>query len=140
MTPLVVDASVWVAAADRSDGVSDASRAFLQSVARRRVPVVIPAFARVEIACALARRLRDPRRARRLATGLLRSPVVAEQPLDDALVAGAIEHGTDALLRAGDAFYAATARRLGGEIVSWDMELVRRAPALTPEDWLAANG
>lgn len=139
MTTVLVDASVWVAAADASDRFSTVSRAFLEAVARRGVPVTIPAIARVEVACALARRLRDPGRARRLTEGLLHSPLVDERELAGALLARSSELGTTTFLRAGDALYAATAVREAGGIVSWDDELITRAHAVTPEAWLAAD-
>lgn len=51
----------------------------------------------------------------------------------------AIEIGTRNYLRAGDALYVAAARAAEGQLVSWDRELVERAGALTPEEWLEAN-
>jgi predicted nucleic acid-binding protein len=59
MTVLVIDASVWAAAADATDPFSDASRRFLEAVAAAPLPIALPALARIEVACALARRLRD---------------------------------------------------------------------------------
>lgn len=140
MTALVVDASVWVSAADTTDRFSPASRTFLDALARRRAPIALPAWTRLEVACALARRLRDAESGRKLAEKLLQSPLITEEPLDGSLLAEALRHGTEAFLRAGDALYAAVARSGGGEIVSWDDELIRRANAVTPEAWLAELG
>lgn len=53
---LTVDASVWTAAADKGDVFFDISREFLTHIARRRLRIYLPAFARLEIACAIARR------------------------------------------------------------------------------------
>lgn len=137
MTTLVVDASVWVSAADASDSLSTVSRNFLAEVVRQQSTIVLPAFARVEVACALARRLRDPTRARKLAEQLLHSPLIAEAPLDANLLSAALDCGTGSFLRAGDALYAAVAGSGGGRLIAWDDELVERASALTPEAWLA---
>lgn len=136
---LVIDASVWVSAADATDVFSEASRAFLADVAERAEPVVLPDFAELEVACALARRLRDPERGRQLAEEMLRSPFVAVRALDSSLLRGAITAGTEKLLRAGDAVYAAVTEVVEGEVVSWDEELIRRAGAMTPEQWMEQN-
>ncbi|MDE2150647.1 MAG: type II toxin-antitoxin system VapC family toxin [Gammaproteobacteria bacterium] len=137
---LIVDASVWVSAADASDALSAPSRSFLTTVARQRTPIVLPAIARLEVACALTRRLHDARRGRKLAERLLQSPLITEIPLDAPLLAAALTQGTKSFLRAGDAFYAAVARNGGGTLIAWDDELVRRAGAMTPEAWLVKYG
>ncbi|MDR5675325.1 MAG: type II toxin-antitoxin system VapC family toxin [Armatimonadota bacterium] len=133
---LVVDASVWVAAGDRSDPFCRQSRAFLVEVARRRMPVLLPAIARVEVACALARRLRDPAGARMLTEELMHGPMVRELPVGARLLARAVEEGTALFLRGPDALYVAAARMEQAEIVSWDAEHIRRAGARTPQAWL----
>ncbi len=75
---LVIDASVWAAAADAADALAGPSRAFLATVAERRLPVSLPAIARLDVACALARRLRDPARGRALAEAMVRGPMVPQ--------------------------------------------------------------
>jgi predicted nucleic acid-binding protein len=140
VTALVVDASVWVSAADASDRFSGASRTFLETLAQRRTRIALPAITRLEVACALARRLRDAPGGQQLAEMLLQSPMIAEEALDGSLLAEAFRHGTESFLRAGDALYAAVARRGGYALVSWDDELIRRANAVTPEVWLAEPG
>ena len=46
-------------------------------------------------------------------------------------------------LRGADAVYAAVALEFGTTLVTWDGEMLQRAPAavptMTPTDWLAAN-
>ena len=139
MRTLVVDASVWVSAADAADTLSTPSRSFLRTVMRRRDPVALPAIARLEVACALSRRLRDAGRGRDLADSLLHSPLITEMDLGS-LLGTALTVGTESFLRAGDAFYAALATDEDGIIVSWDEELLRRANAVTPSAWLSAHG
>lgn len=139
MTALIVDASVWVSAADASDRFHAASRTFLAAVVRQRVTIVVPAIAQLEVACALARRFRDARHGRALADELLRSPLVEVAALDAPLLAAAVATGTGAFLRAADALYAAAAERAEADIVAWDNELVERAGAVTPDAWLARS-
>lgn len=139
MTVLIIDASVWVSAADATDAFSEPSRTFLSGVTRRAIPVALPDFTELEFACALARRLRDGERAKDLAGQMLRSPLVAVHSLDSALLRRAVEVGTRQLLRAGDAVYAAVAELTGGQVVSWDQELIQRVGAVTPREWTDEN-
>ena len=139
MTTLILDASVWVSAADATDGRSESSRAFLSLVVDRDLPISLPELAKLEIACALARRLRDAERGRRLADRMRGSPLVTLYPLNRTMLRHALEVGTRGFLRSGDALYAALAHWLDADVVSWDRELIRRAGALTPTDWIERN-
>jgi predicted nucleic acid-binding protein len=139
VTALVVDASVWVSAADAADKLSAPSRTFLRTVMRQRDPIALPAIARLEVACALSRRLRDARQGRDLADRLLLSPLITEIDLGS-LLGTALTVGTESFLRAGDAFYAAVATDEDRLIISWDEELLRRANAVTPSAWLSEHG
>lgn len=137
MKTLVIDASVWVSAADSTDPLSRASRAFLALVVAREHPIALPQFAELEIACALARRLRDTGRGRSLAGRVLESPLVARHSSNRAL-REAVRVGTRGFLRSGDPLCASLAESLEGELVSWDGELIERAGAVTPGQ--AADG
>ena len=137
VTTLVIDASVWVSAADATDPLSEPSRAFFSEVAARELPVAVPGFARLEIACALARRLRNAEQGRGLAARMLDSPLVTEYSLNRTMLRRAVRVGTRMFVRSGDALYAALAEGMEGEVVSWDGELIERAGALTPEGWIA---
>ena len=137
MKTLVVDASVWVSAADRTDARSEVSRAFLALVVARELPIALPELAELEIACALARRLRDAGRGRGLTERMLESPLITRHSANRALLRDAVRIGARDLLRSGDALYAALAERLGGDLVSWDRGLIERAGALTPRRFVA---
>lgn len=139
MTDATVDASVWIAAADTLDRFHQPSRAFLAAVAGDDVQLFLPEFARVEVACAVARRRRDPAAGQRLADNLLLAPNIVQVPVDAALLTEALRLGTERFLRGADALYAATALRTGSTLVSWDNELIQRAGALTPTTWIDAN-
>ena len=136
---LTVDASVWVAAADPLDAFHQESQSFLVAVEVAGLRLNVPAFAAVEIACALARKRRNPAGARRLAEDVLRVAGVTVVPVDVVLIESALQFGTNAFLRGADALYAATAQLTDSTLLSWDDELIRRAGALSPTDWLAAN-
>ena len=140
MTALVIDASVWVSAADATDGMSEPSRTFLSRVAAREFPIVLPEFAKLEIACSLAGRLRSAEHGRSLADQMLESPRMTTYSVNRAVLRRAIELGTRNYLRAGDALYAAVARAAEGQLVTWDRELIEWGGALTPEEWLVRNG
>lgn len=137
MKPLVVDANVWVSALDRTELRSDVSRAFLQAVGVCRHPIALPEFAEIEIACALSRRLRNTEQGRLIAHQALDFAPITWHALTRRMVRRAVAAGTRRFLRSGDAIYAAVAEAVGGEIVSWDEELVNRAGAVTPETWVA---
>ena len=139
MTPLVVDASVWVSAADPREPLSELSGRFISRVEELRHPIALPAHAEVEIACALSRRLGDAERGRLMALRVRGSPLITTHRLSDRIVRRAISVGTRKFLRSGDALYAALAEMVGGKVVSWDRELVQRAGATTPEAWLAGR-
>ena len=137
MRPLVVDANVWVSALDRTESRSEVSRAFLGAVGERRHPIALPEFAEVEVACALSRRLRSAGQGRLIARQAMDSPLITWHALTRRLIRRAVAVGTRLFLRSGDALYAAVAEAVDGEIVSWDKELVNRAGAVTPEEWVA---
>jgi predicted nucleic acid-binding protein len=136
---LTLDASVWVAALDPRDRFHEASAAFLRAVVERGLSLVGPAFVVVETACAMARRTQDAGAGRRVHDELLANPRLSLEPLTSAFLATAARLGAELLLRGGDALYAAAAERSGAPLVSWDEEHIRRAGALTPQQWLDAK-
>ena len=139
MRPLVVDANVWVLALDRTELRSDMSRAFLGAVGASRYPIALPEFAEIEVACALSRRLRNTEQGRLIARQALDFAPITWHALTRRMVRRAVVIGTRRFLRSADALYAAVAEAVGGEIVSWDKELVNRAGAVTPEAWVARH-
>ena len=139
MSAVVVDASVWIAAQDSADPFCTASRLFFNHALTTGILIHVPAFARIEVACALARKLRDPSQAERLCNLVFQTAGAKEHPVNTALLAKALSLGTKKFLRGADALYGATAEMKGCNLVSLDKEHVERAGALTPSDWLAAN-
>lgn len=140
MTSLVVDANVWVSAADRRDEFCETSRAFLRELVESGSTIHLPAHARLEVACALARRLRRSDRGRELAARLFDGPHIEMVELDTPILGSALQLGTDMFLRSGDALYVAAASQLRCQLVTWDKELVGRSDAVTPDKWLTLRG
>ena len=115
MSAVTVDASVWVAAQDPADPFCAASRLFFRHALAAGAIIHVPAFARVETACALARKLRNPVQAERLANIVFKTAGAKEHPVNTALLAKALSVGTTRFLRGADALYAATAEIAGGD-------------------------
>lgn len=136
---LTVDANVWIAANDRADTQMESSRDFLAAAVRRQETIYLPSFAEIEIACALSRRRRSPEVGQQLAKNVMSLSQVVAVPIDAGLITQSIQTGTHLLLRSADALYAAVAAVHAAQLVSWDVELIQRAGAITPADWLATN-
>jgi predicted nucleic acid-binding protein len=139
MNRAVVDASVWVSAVHRDSPHRADSAACLIRLRELQWEVVVPAIARVEVACGLARRWRNPARARRVSETLLRTAGATEQPLNRGSMERALLLGTERFLRSGDAVYAAEAVSSGIPFISWDAELIQRAGAMSPATWLLSH-
>lgn len=136
---MTVDANVWVAAYDPHDRFHRDSVAFLSAVLERRISLVAPAIMPLEAACALARRAGRSEIGAVAFDRLKKVPGLRLLPVDAPLLSVATRLGTQALLRGADALYAAAAEAAGGSLISWDVELIERADAQAPTDWLAQN-
>lgn len=137
---LALDANIWIAAFDSADPFHDDSVALLRAAAERGLPLAGPSYVMLESVCALARRIGDSAVARAAGEKMAEHPALHLEPLTGALLAAAEQLGVDRRLRGADALYAPTAARLGCPLLSWDSELITRGGALSPRDWLAANG
>ena len=136
-----VDANVWVAAYDATDRFHADSTAFLYALANLGISARAPAVLLLEVACALARRFGDASIGREASAKLEERTMLSLEPLDSRLLWEAVHLGTANRLRAADALYAATAARSrDGVLVSWDLELIERAGAVTPPVWLSTQG
>jgi predicted nucleic acid-binding protein len=136
---LTLDASVWVAAFDPRDHFHAGSTTFLRVVAQRRLRLHGPTFLLVEAACALARRARSESAGQSALERLRAHPTLVLHPVNERLLTSAWDLGVRQLLRGADALYVATAALLNAPLVSWDDELVHRASAVTPDQWLAGR-
>jgi predicted nucleic acid-binding protein len=139
MSSVVLDASVLISAAEPADSFHVPSRDLLTALVTKGASIHVPAFAVVEISCALARRLGDPVAARALAIGGLSAIRANELPMDSTFLAHATLSGTRQGLRGADSPYATAAELSESTLISWDTEHRKRAGALSPKEWLAQN-
>ena len=136
---LTLDANVWVSALDPRDAFHGKSAAFLDMISRQKLALHGPAVVVLEVTCALARRLGRAGPADEAARWLRAHPMLTLLAIDDLLLDGAIEIGRERGLRGMDALYAATATLMGAPLVSWDVELIQRAGAKSPTEWMAGH-
>ncbi len=137
MKAVVLDASVFIAAVGPGDRFHEDSRRLMLALATERHAVFVPAFAIVEVACALSRMLRDAVTARKLTLQAMSAVRAKELPIDAAFLAQATLSGTRDFLRGADALYAAAAEMEKATLISWDNEHRSRAGARTPTEWLS---
>ena len=125
---LLVDASVWCAAADRDEPHHAPAARLLES--RELLSLDLTLY---EVANVAVRSWRSPQRARSLlslvASSIVEPPIAAIESDLIAAIAIADEHGISVY----DATYAAVARRLGCQLVSCDVrDLVGNGLAVLP--------
>ena len=103
MSAVTVDASVWVAAQDSADPLCASSRLFFNHAMVTGVMIHVPAFALVEVACALARKLRNAVRGQHLANLIFNSTAAKQHVVSAALLNKALAIGSSKFLRGADA-------------------------------------
>ena len=138
-----IDASVWVNADSPTEPHQPDSRALLDLLFARGVPIFVPTLLPAELAGAIARTRGDSALAEEMAKAILALPGVRWLALDDALARRAAELAARNRLRGADSVYAAVALTHGCDLVSLDREhptrLAALVPTLTPADALAAS-
>lgn len=116
------------------------SRALLDLLFARGLPIVVPILLPAELAGAIARTRGDSALAEEMARVVLALPAVRWIAVDDALARRAAELAARHRLRGADAVYAAVALSHSCDLVSLDREHLTRlatvVPTLTPADAL----
>jgi predicted nucleic acid-binding protein len=128
---LLLDASVWLAAADRDDAYHEAAHGLVSAKQAQHAALDLTIY---EVGNVAARRWSDPERARRLC--LLVLTVCAERlvRLGADLAEEAVRVADREQITVYDAAYVAAARREGHVLVSGDLaDLVDRGLALAPD-------
>lgn len=120
-----IDASVLVNATEPHEVDHTASRQLLGTLRARRLPLILPALAIVEVAGTISR-LRDLGRAARLSVLLTRLPNVRFVNLDSAFAQQCGGLAAAHRLRGADAVYAAVAQAYGTTLISRDREQLTR--------------
>lgn len=136
---IVLDANLWIAAFDPTDRFHGDSIAVLDAAVADDLTLAGPVYVLLETSCAVARRTGRPSQAAAAHDRIASHPSLRLEPLDAELMTSAERIGVSRRLRAADSLYAAVAERLGWPLLSWDRELVARAGAVSPSDWLAAR-
>jgi predicted nucleic acid-binding protein len=136
---LTLDANIWIGAYDPQDRFHADSVEFLFVATREGQRFSGPAFVLLEVGCALARRAQNATAGESAMERLRAHPLLSLAPLNSTLMDAAARLGVRYLLRGGDAFYVATAQLHQSQLISWDGELIERAGAIAPIDWLAAK-
>lgn len=129
---LLLDASVWIAAADSDDRYHTAARALVLDPAR---PLGALDLTLYEIANVVGAIKGQREIAIRIAQTLLNRSEGALARIDEGLVEDAIALATKHGLTAYDAAYVATARKHAWTLVSADLkDLVKPGLAVAPDD------
>jgi predicted nucleic acid-binding protein len=127
---VVIDASVlvsWIVSSDANHGDSYSWMKRYRAVGGL---LVVPAFAMIEVAAALARQSKQPALAKATVKDLYSVSILRIVPLESVLVQSAVNIASDLQLRAGDATYVAVAHELKIPLVSWDKEQLQKGGVL----------
>jgi len=128
ITPVTIDASVFVSAFTPSETAHQASKAFMLSIRQQAAPIIVPVLVLPEISAALARGQNKPDLGKAFVQELKNFPNTTFINLDSSLADLAVEVAANHRLRGSDAIYAAVALRFGTELVTLDREQLERLP------------
>ena len=135
-----VDASVFVATARSAELHHPASMEFLLSVREQTTSLFCPTLILPECAAAISRQTDQSALARKTVLLVLQFPNLFLVSLDTPLARRAAEIAETHRLRGADGVYAAVAEAFQATLITWDSEMLQRAPAvtrtITPAQWL----
>ena len=123
---VVLDASVWVAAALADELRHSETRAWLRGLAAE--PLVIPTLGLVELGGAVRRRTGSAALAREAVAAVERLPNLVIVLPDARVWAASVRIATTRAIRGADAVYIAIADILGMPLATWDIQQRERAP------------
>ncbi|CAG0992173.1 hypothetical protein ANAEL_02362 [Anaerolineales bacterium] len=128
ISPVTIDASVFVSAFTPSEPAHLASKAFMLDVRQQAAPIIVPVLVLPEISAALARGQNRPDLGKAFVQELKGLPNTTFIDLDSSLADLAVEVAAQYRLRGSDSVYAAVALRFGTELVTLDREQLERLP------------
>lgn len=136
-----IDASVFVATARADEAHHAASVSFLRWIRSQRQSILCPTLVLPECAAAIAKPTGEADDAQELVRSLERFHGMCFVALALPLAERAAEIAIACRLRGSDSVYVAVAEVFGATLITWDAEMLGRAPAIvptmTPADWMA---
>lgn len=138
-----IDASVFVATARADEAQHTVSLKFVRWVRGQRMPIFCPTLVLPECAGAIAKPTGESADAQQLVQFLGQFHGMCFVSLAMPLAERAAEIAIACRLRGSDSVYVAVAEAFGTSLITWDKEMLARAPALvptmTPAEWLAQH-
>jgi predicted nucleic acid-binding protein len=135
-----VDASVWINGFDQREKGHECSRALIELLRRKNIPVFMPNLVLAEVAGTISRTRQDAHKAQSFAAALSRLPNIFLIPLDPSLAERAASLAAQHGLRGADSVYAAVAQKYDCILISLDKEHLTRLAGVVavqrPEDAL----
>ncbi len=133
---LVVDASVFLAFVIPEEKEHASASEFFAVCETEGHQILFPALALAEVAGGVARRKQDPHKAELAVMRMRRLTSVRFFPLtvEDSEAAGRLARRY--FLRGADAVYCELSRRNKAPLITFDLEILDRIPAHSPEGWL----
>lgn len=140
---IVIDASVFVAAARPSEPHHADSRQFIAEVRWAEIEIVCPTLVLPECSAAIFRRTADAQLAAQIVEMTEDLPNLKLISLTLARAWRASNLAVICGLRGSDAIYIAVASEFSATMIAWDKEILRRGvtacPVMTPAGWLSTN-
>lgn len=128
ISPVTIDASVFVNAFSPIEEGSDTSLEFINNVKKQGVPIILPVLVLPEITAAVARKQNNTELALKLQQEIKMFSNITFVDVDSSLADFAVEVAAQHRLRGSDAVYAAVSLRFGTELVTLDREQLERLP------------
>ena len=135
-----LDANVLVASAREGEIHHAASRRFLREAVDRSGEFICPILVLPECGAAVARATGESAQAEKFLRDVQGLPALGLVTLDMRLAGRGAEIAIAHRLRGSDALYVTVAEVFAATLITWDAEMLERAPAIvptmTPADWL----
>lgn len=126
MSPVTIDASVWINAFRPGEAGHQESLAFLEKIRHTHEPMISPTLLLPELAAVLARGGEKRENILRFVQSVKDLPHQVWIALDDTTAQVAVELAAQCQLRGADAVYGAVALRFGAVLVTRDREQLER--------------